>query len=65
MGVILVNKTCPNCGKSHYRVNYSDTTAMYYTPVYKDGKLVSKDTNITTDHCTCLECGTNFTLTNK
>ena len=53
---------CPNCKKSYYRVDGSDITAMYYVPVYKDGILISKDPNITTIHCTCLECGTKFSF---
>ena len=56
---------CPNCGKSYYRVDGSDITAMYYAPVYKDGVLISRDPNITTNHCTCLECGTKFSFTDS
>ena len=54
---------CPNCKKSYYRVDGSDVTAMYYTPVYKDGVLISRDPNIITNHCTCLACGTKFSFT--
>jgi len=28
---------CPNCGKSYYQYHYSVTTAMGWTPIFKDG----------------------------
>lgn len=52
---------CPNCGKSHYTKRYSVQTAVYYPTVYQDGKVVSRDGNISTVHCTCIECHHDFT----
>ena len=35
---------------------------MYFAPVYVNGKNVNPDGNIYTTHCTCLECGSKFTI---
>ena len=59
------NWTCPHCGESHYMVNHSDSTCMYFPPIYKDGVNINPDRNIITTHCTCMECGKNFEIKNR
>lgn len=56
---------CPKCGESYYAENYSVTTAMAWTPIYKNGVLINEDPNTTTTHCTCCNCGNSFSYTNK
>lgn len=53
---------CPHCGESYYMENYSDCTAMYFTPIYKDDVNINPDKNITTTHCTCMNCGKDFSF---
>lgn len=53
---------CPHCGESYYMENYSMTTAVYYPPIYKNGVNINPDRNTTTTHCTCMNCGKNFTF---
>lgn len=55
---------CPNCGESYYAENYSTTTAMYWTPIFKNGVLINDNPNTTTTYCTCCNCGKSFTYTN-
>ena len=57
------NHICPHCGASYYMENYSTTTAMYYPPIYKDGVNINPDRNKTTTHCTCMNCGKEFSFT--
>lgn len=52
---------CPKCGKSHYMEKYTTRTAMYFTPIYKDGVNINPDRNISTTTCICLECQHVFT----
>ena len=54
---------CPKCGKSHYAYLYSTTTLVGWTPIYKDGKLITKNPNVTTNYLECMECGHHFTTT--
>ena len=56
---------CPYCGESYYAENYSTTTAMYWTPIFKNGVLINENPNITTTYCTCCNCGKSFSYTNK
>lgn len=58
----IINVNCPHCGESYYRENYSTTTAVYYPPIYKDGVNINPDRNTTTTHCTCMNCGKNFSF---
>lgn len=51
---------CPHCGESYYMENHSECTAMYFPPIYKDGVNINPDRNVTTTHCTCMNCGKNF-----
>lgn len=51
---------CPHCGESYYMEKYSACTAMYFPPIYKDGVNINPDKNITTTHCTCMNCGKEF-----
>ena len=53
---------CPQCGESYYMENFCTTTAVYFPPVYKDGVNINPDRNITTAHCTCMNCGTEFSV---
>lgn len=54
---------CPKCGKSHYAYLYSVRTLVGWIPIYKDGKLVNKDPNVTTNYLECMECGHQFSTT--
>ena len=60
---ILIKHLCPHCGESYYMENYSDTTTVYYPPIYKDSVNINSDRNTTTVHCTCMNCGKNFSFT--
>ena len=51
---------CPHCGKSYYAERYATCTAMYFTPIYKDGVNINPDRNITTHVCECMNCGQIF-----
>ena len=51
---------CPHCGKSYYAERYTTCTAMYFTPIYKDGVNINPDKNITTHVCECMNCGQIF-----
>lgn len=53
---------CPYCGKSHYEEGFSTRTAMYFTPIIKDGVNINEDRNITTTRCKCLECNKYFNI---
>ena len=57
---------CPKCKASYYRENYTVATAMGFSRVYHNGKMVpSCDPNIYTHNCTCLSCGENFSFSIK
>ena len=56
---------CPNCGESHYQYHYSVTTAMGWAQVYKDGILQDSNPNVSTNYCTCCECGHDFYYTEQ
>lgn len=56
---------CPNCGESYYQENYSTTTCMGWTPIYKNGVLINENPNTTTTYCTCCNCGKPFSYSNK
>ena len=51
---------CPHCGESHYYEGYSTSTCIHWTPVYKNGVIIYDNPNITTHHCSCLNCGEKF-----
>ena len=59
---IASNTKCPHCGESFYTEMYSESTAVYYPPIYKDGVNINPDRNTTTRHCRCLNCGEEFTI---
>ena len=59
---VQIKHLCPHCGESYYMENYSTTTAMYYIPIYKDGVNINPDRNKTTTHCTCINCGKEFSF---
>ena len=54
---------CPHCGVSYYQEHYSTTTAIAWTPIYKDGVLQNKNPNVMTTYCHCLHCDKDFTYT--
>jgi hypothetical protein len=56
---------CPNCGESYYTEHYSTTTAMGWSAVYKDGKMISENPNITVSYCTCCSCHHDFHYTEQ
>jgi len=58
----LHSAKCPHCEESYYMENYSMTTAMYFPPIYKDGVNINPDRNTTTTHCTCMNCGKEFSF---
>lgn len=60
---VKINYLCPHCGKSYYMEKYSETTAVYYPPIYKDGVNINPDRNTTTTHCICMNCGKDFSFT--
>ena len=51
---------CPHCYVSHYQELYSTTTAIAWTPIYKNGVLQNSNPNVTTTYCRCLNCGKEF-----
>jgi hypothetical protein len=57
----LHSAKCPHCGESYYMENYSECTAVYYPPIYKNGVNINPDKNTVTTHCTCMNCGKDFT----
>lgn len=54
-------RKCPHCGESYYTELYSDSTAVYYPPIYKNGVNINPDRNQITTTCRCLNCGKEFT----
>lgn len=54
-------RKCPHCGESYYTELYSDSTTVYYPPIYKNGVNINPDRNQTTTTCRCLNCGKEFT----
>ena len=57
--------SCPYCGESYYKENYKVSTAMYYTPIYRNGVNINPDRNSTSVCCTCLVCGKDFFYGNE
>ena len=55
---------CPYCGESDYSLTGSSCTLMYCETRIKDGKVVSKDSNIHTTNCRCNHCGKTFKIVN-
>lgn len=60
--VVNTVRICPHCGKSYYVENCSESTAVYYPPIYKNGVNINPDRNTTTTHCTCMNCGKDFSF---
>ena len=60
---VQINYLCPHCGESYYMENYRTRTCMYFPPIYKDGVNINPDKNTTTVHCTCMNCGKDFSFT--
>lgn len=53
---------CPHCGKSYYTELHSESTCVYYPPIWKDGVNINPDRNKLTTHCKCLYCGKEFDI---
>ena len=51
---------CPKCGETYYAIQCVTRTALYWEPIYKDGKIINSDPNTTTFSCRCLNCGHEF-----
>ena len=58
---------CPHCGESYYRENYTTSTLIGWSPVYRDGILINADSNpnSSTIHCTCLNCHKEFSYNTR
>lgn len=56
---------CPYCGESYYAENYTTSTLMWWTPIYKDGVLINDNPNSSTVHCTCINCHKDFSYNTK
>ena len=56
---------CPHCGESYYRENYTTMTALFWAPIFKDGVMINSNPNTQTTHCTCLNCGKDFSYNSK
>lgn len=53
---------CPHCGESYYMYLYSDTTAVYYPTIYKDGVPIhNENRNKSTHYYECMNCFNGFT----
>lgn len=59
---LIGHTKCPHCGESYYTKMYSESTAVYYPPIYKDGVNINPDMNKVTTHCRCLNCGKEFDI---
>lgn len=59
---VQIKHLCPHCGESYYMENYNTSTCVYYPPIYKDGININSDRNMTTTHCTCMNCGKDFSF---
>lgn len=53
---------CPKCGSEHYKYEGSISTLLGTYTEYKDGEIIQRNPNITTDQVTCLECGERFEI---
>lgn len=54
---------CPHCGESYYQIDFSYSTLVYYTPIYKDGVKINTQKNKIAYSCTCMNCGIKFGFT--
>jgi DNA-directed RNA polymerase subunit RPC12/RpoP len=63
-GVIYVNSDikCPHCGESFYTEMSSESTCVYYPPIWKNGVNVNPDRNKATTHYKCLKCNKEFDI---
>ena len=55
---------CPYCNASYYEEMYSETTTVYYPPIYKDGVNINPDRNTSTTKCHCKNCDNVFKIVN-
>ena len=53
---------CPKCGESYFQEKYTVATALYCTPVWKNGVQINTDRNYYTTTCQCLVCGATFSV---
>lgn len=59
---IKTNYRCPYCNESYYMEKSNECTAVYCPPIYKDGVNINPDRNKITTHCTCMNCGKDFSF---
>lgn len=55
---------CPHCGAQYFMEGSSFATTMFCPTIIKDGKVISKDSNIYTTTYHCLNCGKDFKVVN-
>lgn len=54
---------CPHCGESYFVVLYETTTLGYWTPIYRNGKLITvNNNNNVMSQCKCLACEKEFSI---
>ena len=56
-GGIYNDIKCPKCGAKYFEVGPSCCTAVYYSPIIKDGVNINPDRNKSVTTYTCCECG--------
>lgn len=56
---------CPNCHASYYVERGTIATALAWTNIYRDGKLISTNPNTYTTSCKCMNCGQEFNVIKK
>ena len=54
--MLEVEPICPRCKQSYYVVTYTNSSIFFS---FTNG---INDPNYSIDHCQCLNCGTNFTI---
>lgn len=53
---------CPKCGESYYSEGVTESTAMYFQPIYKNGININPDRNTHKTHYHCMNCGHDWTI---
>lgn len=56
---------CPHCNESYYQELYSTTTCVYSPNIYKNGELISRNSNTIRKVCRCLNCLKEFSYIHK
>ena len=54
---------CPKCGSDHHGgCDVRTTTAMYFQPIWKDGKNINPDANKSSAVVHCYGCNSNYAV---